>query len=357
MTQENTGGRLQITDVRKQFSEVTALDGVSLDIREGEFVTLLGPSGCGKTTLLRIVAGFDWPDHGALTLDGQDITRLPPYRRPVNTVFQKPVLLPHLDVFENVAFGLRAKRMSEDIIVETVTEMLAVVRLPGFERRRSDELSGGQAQRVNLARALVNHPRVLLLDEPLSALDLQVRLEMQAELKRIHRETGVTFLYVTHDQQEAMAMSDRIAVMHEGAVRQSGAPMAIYHAPSCYFVASFVGNANVLPVVVDSDRAAGSRVHVAGTDATVHVPDVPADIRTGWISIRPETLCLTGPDEADIVGRVTDVSFLGAHVEWRVAVGDHEIRVHGEVGEDGLAGPDEVVGIKLDPRWVRFLDD
>ena len=357
MTQENTGGRLQITDVHKRFSEVTALDGVSLDIREGEFVTLLGPSGCGKTTLLRIVAGFDWPDNGAVTLDGQDITRLPPYRRPVNTVFQKPVLLPHLDVFENVAFGLRAKRMPEDVIVETVTEMLAVVRLPGFERRRSDELSGGQAQRVNLARALVNHPRVLLLDEPLSALDLQVRLEMQVELKRIHRETGVTFLYVTHDQQEAMAMSDRIAVMHEGVIRQSGAPMEIYHAPSCYFVASFVGNANVLPVEVDGGGAVGSRVQIADTDATVHVRDVPPDIQTGWISMRPETLRLTGPDEAEIVGRVTDVSFLGAHVEWRVAVGDHEIRVHGEVSEDGLARSDEVVGIKLDPKWVRFLKD
>ena len=352
MTQKSTGGRLQIADVRKRFSEVIALDGVNLDIREGEFVTLLGPSGCGKTTLLRMVAGFDWPDQGAVTLDDRDITRLPPYRRPVNTVFQKPVLLPHLDVFENVAFGLRAKRMPEDIILETVTEMLAVVRLPGFERRRSDELSGGQAQRISLARALVNHPRVLLLDEPLSALDLQVRLEMQAELKRIHRETGITFLYVTHDQQEAMAMSDRIVVMHEGVIRQSGAPMEIYHAPSCYFVASFVGNANVLPVEVDSGR-----VHVADTDVTVHVRDIPPDIQTGWISIRPETLRLTGSDEADIVGRVTDVSFLGSHIVWRVAVGDHEIRVHGKVSEDGLAQPDEVVGIKLDPKWVRFLED
>ncbi len=357
MTQERSGGRLQVTDVRKRFSEVVALDGVSMEFREGEFVTLLGPSGCGKTTLLRIVAGFDWPDDGTVVLDGHDITRLPPYHRPVNTVFQKPVLLPHLDVFENIAFGLRSRRMPEDSIHKTVTDMLEVVRLSGFERRRSDELSGGQAQRVNLARALVNQPRVLLLDEPLSALDLQVRMEMQAELKRIHRETGVTFLYVTHDQQEAMAMSDRIAVMQEGAIRQSGTPMDVYHAPNCYFVASFVGNANVLPVTVDSDRETGSRVRVTDTDVTVPVDDIPADVRTGWISMRPETLRLTRPDEAGIAGRVTDRSFLGAHVIWRVDVGPHEIRVQGEVGEDEAARSGDLVGIRPDPRWVRFLQD
>ena len=357
MTQQDSGGRLLVTDVRKRFSEVVALDGVSLEFREGEFVTLLGPSGCGKTTLLRIVAGFDWPDHGTVVLDGQDITRLPPYHRPVNTVFQKPVLLPHLDVFENIAFGLRSRRMPEDSIRETVTGMLDVVRLAGFERRRSDELSGGQAQRVNLARALVNQPRVLLLDEPLSALDLQVRMEMQAELKRIHRETGVTFLYVTHDQQEAMAMSDRIAVMHEGVIRQSGTPMDVYHAPNCYFVASFVGNANVLPVIVDGDHETGNRVRIADTDVTVPVGDVPADVQAGWISMRPETLRLTRPDEAVIVGSVTDRSFLGAHVIWRVDVGPHEIRVQGEVGENEVARSGDLVGIRPDPRWVRFLRD
>ena len=357
MTQQNSGGRLLVTDVRKRFSEVVALDGVSLEFREGEFVTLLGPSGCGKTTLLRIVAGFDWPDHGTVVLDGEDITRLPPYHRPVNTVFQKPVLLPHLDVFENIAFGLRSKRMPEDQIHETVTGMLEVVRLAGFERRRSDELSGGQAQRVNLARALVNQPRVLLLDEPLSALDLQVRMEMQAELKRIHRETGVTFLYVTHDQQEAMAMSDRIAVMDEGMIRQSGTPMDVYHAPNCYFVASFVGNANVLPVIVDSDDETGNRVRVTETDVSVLVDDVPEDVRAGWISMRPETLRLTSPDEAGITGRVTDRSFLGAHVIWRVDVGPHEIRVQGDVGADEVARSGDLVGIRPDPRWVRFLGE
>ena len=357
MTQERSGGRLRVTDVRKRFSEVVALDGVSMEFREGEFVTLLGPSGCGKTTLLRIVAGFDWPDDGTVVLDGHDITRLPPYHRPVNTVFQKPVLLPHLDVFENIAFGLRSRRMPEDSIHKTVTDMLEVVRLSGFERRRSDELSGGQAQRVNLARALVNQPRVLLLDEPLSALDLQVRMEMQAELKRIHRETGVTFLYVTHDQQEAMAMSDRIAVMQEGAIRQSGTPMDVYHAPNCYFVASFVGNANVLPVTVDNARESGNRVRVTDTDVTVPVDDIPADVRSGWISMRPETLRLTRPDEAGITGRVTDRSFLGAHVIWRVDVGPHEIRVQGEVGEDEAARSGDLVGIRPDARWVRFLQD
>ncbi len=351
------GGRLRIEEAHKHFPGVVALDGVSLDIGEGEFVTLLGPSGCGKTTLLRIVAGFETPDRGSVTLDGQDITELPPYRRPVNTVFQKPVLLPHLDVFENVAFGLRAKRMAGDVIEEKVTDMLSVVRLPGYERRRSDELSGGQAQRVNLARALVNQPRVLLLDEPLSALDLQVRLEMQAELKRIHRETNVTFLYVTHDQQEAMAMSDRIAVMHEGVIRQSGSPMEIYHTPNSLFVASFVGNANVLPVEVEDRSGDEARIRISGTDATMILDSVPTASRKGWISMRPETLRLTGPGGSQVVGKVTDVSFQGANVLWRVAVGDHEIRVHGEVGEDGAARPNDTVGIRHDPKWIRFLEE
>jgi ABC-type Fe3+/spermidine/putrescine transport system ATPase subunit len=361
MTSTEAAGRRMVTGlvlagVVKRFGEVLALNEVSLDIREGEFVTLLGPSGCGKTTLLRIVAGFEWPDRGSVTLDGVEISGMPPYRRPVNTVFQRPILLPHLDVFENIAFGLRATRVRKDQIGKRVREMLAVIRLSDYERRPSDALSGGEAQRVSLARALVNRPRALLLDEPLSALDLQVRLEMQAELKRIHRETGTTFLYVTHDQQEAMAMSDRIAVMRDGALKQVGTPDEIYHAPRSSFVARFVGNANVVPIeaVVAGDTPSA---HIAGTDVRLRVVDLPADRRDGYLSLRPESLSLTRAEASDLHGILTDLSFLGASVLWRVAVGEHEVRVTGESANGFRASIGERVGIQYDPHRVRYLAD
>jgi len=216
--------QLELQDITHRYGQVAALEDVSLTIADGEFVTLLGPSGCGKTTLLRIVAGFVRPSEGRLLLQGRDVTRMPPHRRPVNMVFQRAALFPHLDVFENVAFGLRVSGTTRSDVQARVTDVLRLVRLEGFERRRAHELSGGQLQRVALARALVNRPRVLLLDEPLSALDLRIRLEMEAELRRVHRETGATFVYVTHDQGEALALSDRIVVFDHGHLEQVGAP-------------------------------------------------------------------------------------------------------------------------------------
>ena len=255
--------RLELEGITHRYGTVTALQDVSLTISDGEFVTLLGPSGCGKTTLLRIVAGFIRPSEGRLLLQGRDVTRIPPHRRPVNMVFQRAALFPHLDVFENVAFGLRVSGAPD--IEARVTEALRLVRLVGFERRRAHELSGGQLQRVALARALVNRPRVLLLDEPLAALDLRIRLEMEAELRRVHRETGATFVYVTHDQGEALALSDRIVVFDQGNVEQVGTPDEIYRRPATPFAARFVGDANVLPVHV---------VELSGTRATVDLAGI-----------------------------------------------------------------------------------
>ena len=219
--------RVRVAGVTHRFGQVTALRDVELEINPGEFLTLLGPSGCGKTTLLRIVAGFERPTEGQVLLEGRDVTRVPPHRRPVNMVFQRPTLFPHLDVHGNVAFGLKVVGMRRPEIDARVSEALRLVRLDGYERRRSHELSGGQMQRIALARALVNKPAVLLLDEPLSALDLKIRLDMEVELRRVHRETGATFVYVTHDQREALALSDRIAVFDEGRIDQQGTPAEI----------------------------------------------------------------------------------------------------------------------------------
>ncbi len=242
--------RVRLEGITHRFGPETVLEDVSLDIAPGELLTLLGPSGCGKTTLLRIVAGFERPSEGRVLIDGEDVTSLPANRRPTNLVFQRPTLFPHLDVFANVAFGLQVARVSRAEQRERVARALALMRLEGYEKRRSHELSGGQMQRIALARALVNRPAVLLLDEPLSALDLKIRLEMEVELRRVHRETGATFVYVTHDQREAMALSDRLVVMNQGRVEQVGQPTEVYSSPASVFAAQFVGNANVLPVEV-----------------------------------------------------------------------------------------------------------
>ena len=262
---------LRLTSVSKRFGSAVALAGLDLDVARGEFLTLLGPSGCGKTTLLRIIAGFEHPSEGRVELEGTEITRVPAHRRPVNTVFQRYLLFPHLDVFENVAFGLRVAGCPRRDLAPRVREALALVGLTEFEKRRADQLSGGQSQRVSLARALVNRPRILLLDEPLSALDLRVRLDMQSELRRIHRETGATFLYVTHDQQEAMSLSDRIAVVNEGCIEQIAPPEEVYHRPATVFVARFVGDANVIPVEVEARGASASTVRIRGAGATFEV--------------------------------------------------------------------------------------
>jgi spermidine/putrescine transport system ATP-binding protein len=257
---------ISIEDVTKRFGDFVAVDRANFDIARGEFFSMLGPSGCGKTTMLRMIAGFENVTSGRIRLDGVDVSNVPPYRRNVNTVFQHYALFPHMTVFENVAFGPRTKNLERDEIQRRVAQMLEVVRLGDFAGRRPDQLSGGQRQRVALARALVNYPSALLLDEPLSALDLKLRQAMQIELKRIQREVGITFVFVTHDQEEALTMSDRIAVMNAGHVQQVGSPEAVYQAPASVFVAGFIGSANLLPGTVSesADRHVTVRLDAGG---------------------------------------------------------------------------------------------
>ena len=237
---------LELRNITKSFDGNMVLRGIGLAIREGEFVTLLGSSGCGKTTTLRIVAGLESPDGGTVLLEGEDVAKQPPEKRNVNTVFQNYALFPHMDVYQNIAYALKLRRVDKAEIARRVKEMLALVRLEGYEKRKSSELSGGQRQRVAIARALINEPKVLLLDEPLGALDLQLRRQMQLELKRLQKRLGTTFVYVTHDQEEAINMSDRIVVMREGQIEQDGTPGEVYDTPRTSFVASFIGNANIL---------------------------------------------------------------------------------------------------------------
>jgi putative spermidine/putrescine transport system ATP-binding protein len=298
-----------------------ALDDVSLSVVDGEFLTLLGPSGCGKTTLLRTVGGFIRPSEGRVLLHGADVTGTPPHKRPVNMVFQRVTLFPHLDVFDNVAFGLRVSRTPKQELVRRVGEALELVRLEEFDRRRAHELSGGQIQRVALARALVNRPQVLLLDEPLSALDLKIRLEMEVELRRVHRETGATFVYVTHDQREALALSDRIAVFNHGHIEQVDTPDEIYRRPASPFAARFVGDANVVAAEVKRARAEDATVSVVGVEF-----DAPCSgLERGpvWLVLRQEALRV-GPEDPGtgprLRGVVRDVGFRGSGYAYRVEV-------------------------------------
>src|SRR3954449_2070538 len=258
---------IRLAGVRKTYGEVTAVDGVDLEIRRGEFFTLLGPSGSGKTTCLRMIAGFERPDEGRIELAGDDVSRLPPAERDVNTVFQDYALFPHMSVGENVAYGLKVKKVAKGERAQRVEEALAMVRLDGYGERRPSQLSGGQRQRVALARALVNRPRVLLLDEPLGALDLKLRQQLQVELKRIQQEVGITFVYVTHDQDEALTMSDRIAVMDGGRVLQVGSPRDVYEEPESRFVAGFVGVSNLLELPVESAAGGVLRLRLGDGDA------------------------------------------------------------------------------------------
>jgi len=283
--------------VTKRFGDVTAVDDLSLEIERGAFFSLLGPSGCGKTTSLRMIGGFEEPTLGTVYLGGTDVTDLPPYRRNVNTVFQSYALFPHLDVFENVAFGLRRKKVAGGDVKRRVHDILTLVDLPGFASRRPSQLSGGQQQRVALARALVNHPQVLLLDEPLGALDLKLRKQMQLELKRIQSEVGITFIYVTHDQEEAMTMSDRLAVMRHGRIEQIGGPEDVYEHPATEFVAGFLGASNLLDGEVADRRPPLARIRVSG-GSDVAVPAEQLNGATGAIrvGVRPEKISLQRDD-------------------------------------------------------------
>jgi spermidine/putrescine transport system ATP-binding protein len=312
-----------------------AVDHIDLDVNEGEFFSLLGPSGCGKTTTLRMIGGFEQPTEGKIELQGDDVTWLPAYKRNVNTVFQNYALFPHLTIYENVAFGLRRQKVPDAEVKRRVTDMLDLVELPGYEARKPGQISGGQAQRVALARALVNKPAVLLLDEPLGALDLKLRKQMQVELKRIQQEVGITFIYVTHDQEEAMTMSDRIAVMNHGKYEQLGDPEVLYERPKTRFVAGFLGISNLLPATPDG-RDNGYAGYRLEDGTAVRVPATLVDGRDGRVAIgvRPEKIRLIEPQN-DVAaglnrlpGVITDASYLGVSTQYIVELPDgHRVTV------------------------------
>ena len=300
---------VELEGVTKRFGDFTAVDGITLKIARGEFFSLLGPSGCGKTTTLRLIAGFEQPTAGAIRLDGDDVAKVPPYRRHVNTVFQSYALFEHLDVTENVAFGLRRRKVAKPEIEQRVAEALELVALHERATARPSELSGGQRQRVALARALVNRPSVLLLDEPLGALDLKLRKQMQVELKRIQREVGITFVYVTHDQEEALAMSDRIAVMSNGVIEQLGEPEDVYENPVKAFVAGFIGISNLLPATVENG---GVRLST-GVLVPAPVPDGVPDGAAVQLSVRPEKLLVDELEDgmATVEGTIAERVYMG----------------------------------------------
>jgi spermidine/putrescine transport system ATP-binding protein len=315
---------VRLVDVVKRFGESYAVDHITIDVNDGEFFSLLGPSGCGKTTTLRMIGGFEQPTSGLIELQGQDVTWLPSYKRNVNTVFQSYALFPHLTIEENVAFGLRRKKVKDAEVKSRVKDMLQLVELPGFEKRKPNQISGGQAQRVALARALINRPAVLLLDEPLGALDLKLRKQMQVELKRIQREVGITFIYVTHDQEEAMTMSDRIAVMNRGKYEQLGDPESLYERPQTRFVAGFLGVSNLLSGSLDGTADGFALVKLAD-DTRLRVPAALVDGQTEIeVGIRPEKVRMNRTAEAipaasnQIPGTVRDVSYVGVSTQYVV---------------------------------------
>ncbi len=302
---------IRLDHITKSYGDKVVLDDINLEIKRGEFVTLLGPSGCGKTTTLRLIAGFLTPDQGAVMMDGKDISQVPPFRRPLNTVFQRYALFPHLDVYDNIAFGLKLNKTPEDEIDKRVRKVLKLVSMTDYEERDVDSLSGGQQQRVAIARALVNQPKVLLLDEPLAALDLKMRKDMQIELKEMHKELGITFIYVTHDQEEALTLSDTIVVMNEGRIQQIGTPTDIYNEPQNEFVADFIGESNILNGTMLGDRRVSFIGHEFDCVDEGFGENVPVDV-----VVRPEDIyVLTRLDGAQFSGTVKSCTFKGVHYE------------------------------------------
>ncbi|MBQ9195789.1 MAG: ABC transporter ATP-binding protein [Clostridia bacterium] len=314
---------IHLEDISKEYDGVTVLDDINLYIRKKEFVTLLGPSGCGKTTTLRIIGGFEYPTTGRVMFEGKDITDMPPYKRRVNTVFQKYALFPHLNVRDNIAFGLKIKKMSRGEIDKRVDKMLNLVNMAGYGKRSVDSLSGGQQQRIAIARSLVNEPEVLLLDEPLGALDLKLRKEMQLELKSMQQQLGITFLYVTHDQEEALTMSDTIVVMNAGHILQIGTPKTIYDEPANAFVANFIGESNIIRGTMVKDEL----VRFSGVDFPCvdsgFGENAPVDV-----VIRPEDIVILGEDIGQLTGTVKSVLFKGVHYEMMIDSGDFTWKVH-----------------------------
>lgn len=337
---------IDIVNISKAFDENVVLDELNLYIRENEFLTLLGPSGCGKTTLLRILGGFETPDSGKIIFDGQDITNLAPNKRQLNTVFQKYALFTHMTIAENIAFGLKIKGKSQNYINDKIRYALKLVNLEGFENRTPASLSGGQQQRIAIARAIVNEPKVLLLDEPLGALDLKLRQDMQYELIRLKNELGITFIYVTHDQEEALTMSDTIVVMNQGYIQQVGTPEDIYNEPKNAFVADFIGDSNILDGLMIQDKL----VEIAGTKF--------ACVDTGFGNmtpvdavIRPEDVVLTKPEDGIISGVVTSLIFKGVHYEMEVLANGIEWLVQ----STQLHAVGEKVGIQVDPFNIQIM--
>ncbi len=337
---------VSLKDIVVDFDGEKVLDGLSLDIHDKEFVTFLGPSGCGKTTTLRVIGGFITPRSGTVSFDGRDITALPPYKRQVNTVFQKYALFPHLNVFENVAFGLRLKRIPEEQIRSKVLEMLEIVGLKGFERRSIHQLSGGQQQRVAIARSLVNQPRVLLLDEPLGALDLKLRKEMQLELKRLQREMNITFVYVTHDQEEALTMSDTVVVMNKGNIQQIGSPQDIYNEPCNAFVANFIGDSNIVEGIMIKDFL----VSFAGHEFTC-VDRGFSRNEPVQVVVRPEDVVIVPPAIGMLNGLVREVIFKGVHFEMHVDVEGKEWLIHSTQASQ----PGELIGMNIGPDEIHIM--
>ena len=337
---------IDLIDIRKSYGTEDALKRINLYIRDGEFLTLLGPSGCGKTTLLRLIAGFTMPTEGRVLIDGKDVSAIPPYKRRVNTVFQKYALFPHLNVYDNVAFGLKIQKLPKDEIDRRVNEMLELVNLKGYGKRWIEQLSGGQQQRVAIARALVNRPQVLLLDEPLGALDLKLRKGMQIELKRMQQHLGITFVFVTHDQEEALTMSDTVVVMNEGVIQQIGTPTDIYNEPKNVFVAKFIGESNILPGTMKRDLL----VNFHGMDFTCvdkgFAPNEPVDV-----VIRPEDIDLVAPDAGMLRGVVKSVLFMGVHYEFRVECGDVMLTVH----STDYVEPGCEVGVVILPDAIHIM--
>lgn len=338
---------IELVDLTKEYDGTEALKSINLYIRQNEFITLLGPSGCGKTTTLRLIGGFETPTSGAVLFEGHNINDVPPYKRKVNTVFQKYALFPHMNVFENIAFGLRIKKTDKDVISEKVATMLSLVNLEGFEKRSIDSLSGGQQQRIAIARALVNEPEVLLLDEPLGALDLKLRKGMQIELKNMQQRLGITFIYVTHDQEEALTMSDTIVVMQKGIIQQIGTPQDIYNEPKNAFVADFIGESNIIDGVMPQDY----RVQFAG-----HIFDcVDKGFGTNEsvdVVVRPEDIKLMHENENLLQGTVKSVIFKGVHYEMLVEdENSFEWIVQSTVMEPVGAG----VGLKIYPNDIQIM--
>lgn len=340
------GNIIELKHITKRFKDgFVAVEDFNLEVEKGSFVTFLGPSGCGKTTTLRMIAGFDTPTEGEMLLDGKDISKLPPNKRPINTVFQRYALFPHLNVIDNVAFGLKLKKLPKDEIRKKVKKALEIVDLEGFEKRKIQTLSGGQQQRIAIARAIVNEPEILLLDEPLGALDLKMRKEMQLELKSMHDKLGITFIYVTHDQEEALTMSDKIVVMNEGKIQQTGTPEDIYNEPKNAFVADFIGDSNMYNGVMTGE----GKVRFCG-----HEFDCVDMIEEGTmvdVVVRPEDVIITTPDKGSITGTVDSALFKGVHYEITVLSGKNEIVVQTTKRSE----PGETVGLYVEPDNIHCM--